>query len=146
LRLRRILAGLFLCVAALAVFALAVGLFIVSLVGIALLIAGLLSWVHPVDVASAWARTLAGIGLIGGTTGCGLLAWLALRRMAPLLGGFVRLRSAALDPAAAGHSLMSRKLKFVAIIGILLALICLPFAAAIRTTAHGPWLGWGGGG
>jgi len=29
------------------------------------------------------------------------------------------------------------------VIGLLLALICLPFGAAIHATAHGPWLGWG---
>ena len=36
---------------------------------------------------------------------------------------------------------MNRTLKFVAIVGILLALICLPFAAAIRAAAHGSWFG-----
>ena len=144
MRLRRILTGLFLCVALLAAFTLAVGLCIVGLVGIALLITGLLSWVHAVDVAAAWARTLAGIGLIGGSIGCGVLAWLALQRTAPLLGNFARLRSAALSSATEAQGAMSRNLKFIAAVGILLALICLPFAAAIRTTAHGPWLGWGG--
>jgi hypothetical protein len=128
------LRGALLCVVALVVLAFAVALLAIGLLGIALLIAGVLSWLHPVDVASAWARTLAGIGLIGGSTALAALGWLALGGMAPLLGDVARLRYRALSPA-------SRTLRFVAVIGILLALICLPFAAAIRVTAHGPWLG-----
>lgn len=144
MRLRRILAGLFLCVAVLAAFAVAVALFIIGLAGIALALTGLLSWVHPVDVAAAWARTLAGIGLIGGSIGVGVFGWLALRRMAPRLGNLARLRSRAPDPAAEARGAMSRNLKFIAVVAIVLALICLPFAVAIGTTAHGPWFGWGG--
>lgn len=144
MRLRRGLAGLFLSVAALAAFALAVAVCIVALVGIALFVTGLWSWVHPVDVAAAWARTLAGLGLVGASTAFGALAWLALQGMAPRLGVFARLRSRTLDSATAAHGTMSRNLKFIAVVGILLALICLPFAAAIRTTTHGSWFGWGG--
>ena len=128
-RLRGVLAGLILCVVVLAVFAAGVALLIICLVGIALLIAGLASWLHPVDVAAAWARTLGGIGLIGGTAALAALLWLALERLA--------------GAGSDDESRMRRARKFVAVIGIVLALVCLPFAAAIHVSAHAPWLGWG---
>lgn len=116
-RLRRGLLGL----AAVVACAFAAVFFVL---GIVLLGAGLLSWLHPLHVALAWARTLAGIGLIGSSAALAALGWLALRGM------------------ASRQILMNRKLKFAAVIGALLALICLPFAAAIGATTHGPWLGW----
>ena len=153
-RLRRMLTGLILCVVVLALFALSVALVLICLVGVALLIAGLVSWVHPVDVASAWARTLGGIGLIGGSAGIGALGWLAVERLVGPLGRLARLLSRAGDHASEPEvsdgevsqkeSPLRRTRKFVAAIGILLALICLPFAAAIHVNAHAPWLGWGG--
>lgn len=143
MQLRRTLAGVFLWGTVLVVFVLAAGLFIVAVLGIALLVAGVASWVHHVDVASSWARTLAGIGLIGASGGFIALGWLSLGGMAPPLGDFARLRYRVLDPADDGHAAASRALKFIAAIGFLLAIICLPFAAAIRVSAHGPWLGWG---
>ncbi|HEX3844271.1 MAG TPA: hypothetical protein VHV80_07920 [Steroidobacteraceae bacterium] len=91
--------------------------------GIALLIAGLLSWLRPVNVASAWARTLAGVGLVGGSAGFAAFAWLAFR-------GWAR-----------RQTVMNRKLKFAAVIGSLLALICLPFGAAIGAITHVSWFG-----
>jgi hypothetical protein len=94
-------------------------------------------------VAAAWARTLAGIGLIGGSAGFAALGWLAVDRLAGPLGDFARLRYRTLRPAAEGETAIQRARKFVAVIGILLALICLPFAAAIHASAHGSWLGWG---
>jgi|SRR6185437_12672107 len=139
-RLRRVLAGLVLCVVVLAVFAIAVALFILCLVGIALLVAGLVSWVHRVDVASSWARTLGGLGLIGGSTGVAALGWLAVERLAGPLGDFARLRYRAPEEE---ESTLQRTRKFVAVVGILLALICLPFAAAIHASAHEPWFAWG---
>lgn len=114
-------------VVALVVGALAVALLIVGVTGIALLVAGLSSWLHPGDVASAWARTLAGIGLIGGSAALAALLWLAVER---LLAG----------SRSEGETPIRRGRKFVAVIGILLALICLPFAAAIHASAHAPWL------
>ena len=96
---------------------------VLCVLGAALLIAGLCSWLRPVNVASAWARTLAGIGLVGGSAGLAALAWLALR-------GLTR-----------RQVVMSRKLKFAAVIGSLLALICLPFGAAIGAMTHVSWLG-----
>ena len=110
----------------LAVLALNVALFMLGVLGIALLIAGIVSWMHPGDVASAWARTLGGVGLIGGSAGLAAVGWLAAERL-----------------AKRGETALHRAAKFMAVIGILLALVCLPFAAAIRTTTHGPWLGWG---
>lgn len=142
MRLRRTLAGLFLWGTVLVVFVLAAVLFLIAVLGIALLVAGVASWVHHVDLASAWARTLAGIGLIGAGSGFIALGWLALGGMAPPLGDFARLRYRVLDPADDGHVAASRALKFIAAIGFLLAIICLPFAAAIGVSAHGPWLGW----
>lgn len=91
--------------------------------GIALLVAGLLSWLRPANVASAWARTLAGIGLAGASTGFAALAWLAFAALAQR------------------RAVMNRKLKFAAVIGSLLALICLPFGAAIGAMTHVSWFG-----
>lgn len=142
-RLRHLLVGLILWVIALMVFALAVALIIIFLVGIAVLGAGLASWLHPVNVASAWARSLAGIGLIGGSAGLAALGWLAVERLAAPLGELARLRRRVVRPASEGETAIQRARKFVAVIGILLALVCLPFAVAIHTTAHAPWLGWG---
>ena len=142
-QLRRARAALILCLIALAAFATAVALFLICLAGFALLVAGISSWLHPVDVASAWARTLAGIGLIGGSAGFAALGWLAVERLAGPLGQLARLRNRAPRSASPGETELQRTRKFVAIVGILVALICLPFAAAIHATTHAPWLGWG---
>src|SRR6185312_5855958 len=117
LQLRQALMGL----VALVVCAFAATLLVL---GVVLLAAGILTWLHPVDVASAWARTLAGIGLIGCSATFAALGWLALRGM------------------ARREIVMNRKLKFAGVLGTLLALICLPLAAAIGATAHGSWSGW----
>lgn len=142
-RPRRFIAGTILCVVVLAVFAAAVALFLICLVGIALLVAGLVSWLHPVDVASAWARTLGGIGLIGASAGLAALGWMAVERLAGALGHFARLRYRDAHELSEGETTLQRTRKFVAVLGILLALICLPFAAAIHASAHEPWLEWG---
>lgn len=114
-----------------AALSLAIGLPLFTL-GVALLIAGILSWLHPGDDASAWARTLTGVGLIGGAACLAALGW-------PGVGW---LRIGETTRRETGMAL-SRRLKFVAVIGLLLALVCLPFGAAIGVAAHGPWLGWG---
>jgi hypothetical protein len=114
-------------VVALVVGALAIALLIVGVLGIVLLIAGVASWLHSGEVAAAWARTLAGIGLIGGSAAFAALLWLAVERV---VGG-----------GSLEESRVQRARKFVAAIGILLALVCLPFAAAIHVSAHRPWLG-----
>ena len=121
--------GAFLGVAAAVSLAIAVPLFAL---GIALLIAGTLSWLHPNDLAAAWARTLAGVGLIGGSAFLAALGW--------PVAGWLRIGGMAHGER---ETAMSRRLKFLAVIGLLLALICLPFGGAIHATAHGPWLGWG---
>ena len=126
-RPRRILSGPIPYVVALVVGALAVALLIVGVLGVVLLVAGLSSWLHPGEVAVAWARTLAGIGLIGGSAALGALLWLAVER--------------AVGSRSDGESGLRRARKFVAAIGILLALVCLPFAAAIHASARAPWLG-----
>jgi hypothetical protein len=124
-RPRRILSGPIPYVVALVVGALAVALLIAGILGIVLFIAGLASWLHPGEVAVAWARTLAGIGLIGGSAALGALLWLAVESVA----GW-----------GTGEGSVHRARKFIAVIGLLLALICLPFAAAIHVSAHKPWL------
>lgn len=114
-------------VVAVIVGALAVALLIVGVLGIVLFIAGLSSWLHRGEIAAAWARTLGGIGLIGGSAALAALLWLAVDR--------------AVGSGSDGDSGIRRARKFVAVIGILLALVCLPFAAAIHASAHAPWLG-----
>lgn len=153
-RRRRMAAGPVLGVVALAVFAAGLALLLIGLAGIALLVAGLLSWLHPVDPASAWARTLGGIGLVSASTGLAALGWLGLERLPGPLADYARLRSrtrraasegdASESEASRGETARERARKFIAVIGILLALICLPFAAAIRAGSPGPWLEWGG--
>ena len=115
-RLRRALLGAVALILATSALALLV-------LGAGLLIAGIFSWLRPINTAFAWARTLAGLGLMGGGAGLVALAWLAFEGMAR--------RQAVLD----------RKLKFAAVIGSLLALICLPFGAAIGVIAHVSWFG-----
>jgi hypothetical protein len=115
-RLRRALLGavaLLLVASALALLVLGAGL----------LIAGIFAWLRPINVAFAWARTLTGVGLMGGGAGLVALAWLAFREMAQR------------------QTVMNRKLKFAAVIGTLLALICLPFGAAIGAMTHVSWFG-----
>lgn len=89
--------------------------------GVALLFFGLSSWLHPAQVAAAWARTLAGVGLIGSSA------------------GFAALGRLSIAGATRRQVVVSRALKFAAVIGILLALVCLPFAAAIQAAAHAAW-------
>jgi hypothetical protein len=126
-RPRRTLAGPVPYVVALVIGALAVALLAVGVMGIALLIAGASSWIHRDAVAAAWARTLAGIGLIGGSAALGALLWLAAEKLT--------------GRAPQEETAVRRARKFVAAIGILLALVCLPFAAAIHASAHTSWLG-----
>lgn len=123
------LRGALLGVAAALSLAIALALFTL---GVALLLAGILSWLHPGEVAAAWARTLVAMGLIGAAACLAALGWPGI--------GWLRIGEMARRETEVG---LSRRLKFVAVIGILLALICLPFGAAIRAAAHGPWLGWG---
>lgn len=144
-RLRRFFAGFILWVVGLMMFVLAVALLLIVLAGIILLTAALSSWLRPaVHVASAWARTLGGIGLIAGGAGFAALGWLAVERLTGPLGHLARLRNRVPRSAPQEETPLRRVRKFVAVLGILLALICLPFAAAIHVTAHAPWFGWGG--
>lgn len=125
-RFRRDLAGTILCVVALALFAVSVALVLIFLAGFDLLVLGITSWVHPFDVAVAWARTLGGIGLMGGSAGIAALGWLGVERLVGPLGKLAHLRLPTHHPARRTRS-------FVAVIGLLLALICLPFAGAIAS-------------
>src|SRR5579872_1134706 len=97
-RSRRMIAAIVFGVLALATFAVAVALFLICLTGIALLVVGLVSWLHPVDLAAAWARTLGGIGLIGGSTGLAALGWIAVEWLVGPLGGLAHVA------LRAGHS------------------------------------------
>ena len=111
---------------ALVVGVVAVALLMAGVLGLVLFVAGLSSWLHPPEVAAAWSRTLAGIGLIGGSAALAALLWLAAERVA--------------GAGSTEEGGVGRARKFVAVIGILLALVCLPFAAAIHLSAHAPWL------
>ena len=93
----------FLCILAAVVFAFAIALFVIGVVGVVLLVVGLFSWIHPGDLASAWSRTLAGIGLIGASAGFGALGWLGLTAMVRLLGDFARLHYRVFNPASEGR-------------------------------------------
>jgi hypothetical protein len=135
-RLCAIPAGLTGRLIALAALAAALSLLIVGLVGIALLITGLLAWLNPADVASAWARTLGGIGLIGGSAGFTALGWQALARVVKPSGSLARPNLQMARNHIEGDIALNRTPNFIAAIGILLALICLPFAAAIEASAH----------
>ena len=148
-RLRRIATGTILYGVAAALFALSVALLLICLVGAGLLVMGVLSWTRPSNVAAAWARTLAGLGLIGGSGGIWALGRLGVEGGVGALGKFARLRSRAPHHASGPEAsqrevAMRRRRKFIAVIGILLALICLPFAAAIHASAQAPWFAWGG--
>ena len=120
------LRGAFLAVVAALSLVIALPLFAL---GVASFIAGIVSWLHPGEVAAAWARTLAGLGLIGGGACLAALGWPGV--------GWLRLGG-----GCEAETAMSHRLKFIAVIGLLLALVCLPFGAAIRVAAQGSWLGW----
>ena len=86
------------------VFAFVMGilLFAGGVAGLGLLLSGLLHW-HAVNaLAHAAARTLAGIGLIGGSLGLGALLWLVLEGLVKLLGRYARLHYQVLKPAVSG--------------------------------------------
>src|SRR6185312_9374225 len=121
----------------------AVALLLICLAGLALTLAGISSWLDHAEAASAWARTLGGVGLIGGSAGLAALGWLAVERLPGPLGRFAHLRYRVRPPVLDEETALQRARKFVAAIGILLALMCLPFAAAIHVTNHAPWLGSG---
>jgi uncharacterized membrane protein len=92
----------FLLVFALSAFVAAMVLFAVSVAGLGLLLSGLLHWDNFATVASASARTLAGVGLLGGGLGCAALLWLLLEGLVRLLGRYARLHYQVLKPADRG--------------------------------------------
>jgi uncharacterized membrane protein len=79
-------------------FVLGVLLFAGSVAGLGLLLSGLLHWDGMHALAHATARTLAGIGLIGGSLGVGALLWLMLEGLVKLLGRYARLHYQVLKP------------------------------------------------
>jgi len=80
-------------------FVLGILLFAGSIAGLGLLLSGLLHWDGMNALAHATARTLAGIGLIGGSLGVGALLWLVLEGLVKLLGRYARLHYQVLKPA-----------------------------------------------
>jgi uncharacterized membrane protein len=70
-----------------------------SVAGLGLVLSGLLHWEGMNALAHATARTLAGIGLIGGSVGVAALLWLVLEAVVRLLGGYARLHYQILKPA-----------------------------------------------
>jgi uncharacterized membrane protein len=81
------------------VFVMGIVLFAGSVAGLGLLLSGLLHWDNLTTVAFATSRTLAGIGLLGGSIGCGALLWLVLEGLVKLLGRYARLHYQVLKPA-----------------------------------------------
>ena len=92
----------FLLVFALCAFIAAVVLFAVSVVAVWLLMSGLLHWDNFASIVSASSRTLAGVGLLGGSVGCAALLWLLLEGLVRLLGRYARLHYQVLKPAVRG--------------------------------------------
>jgi uncharacterized membrane protein len=85
-------------------FVMGILLFAGSVAGLGLLLSGLLHWDDLTTVAFATSRTLAGIGLLGGSIGGGALLWMVLEGVVRLLGGYARLHYQVLKPAARGGS------------------------------------------
>jgi uncharacterized membrane protein len=80
-------------------FVLGIVLFAGSVAGLGLLLSGLLHWDSLTNVAFGISRTLAGIGLLGGSLGAGALLWLVLEGLVRLLGRYARLHYQVLKPA-----------------------------------------------
>jgi uncharacterized membrane protein len=80
-------------------FVMGVLLFAGGVAGLGLLLSGLLHWDGLSTVALAASRTLAGIGLLGGSVGGGALLWLVLEGLVKLLGRYARLHYQLLKPA-----------------------------------------------
>ena len=80
-------------------FVMGVLLFAGGVAGLGLLLSGLLHWNGLTTVAQAASRTLAGIGLLGGSVGGGALLWLVLEGLVKLLGRYARLHYQLLKPA-----------------------------------------------
>jgi uncharacterized membrane protein len=75
-----------------------IALFAIGVAGFGLLLSGLLHWISLSGVAVALSRTLAGIGLLGGSIGFAALGWLVLELIARLLGNYARLHYRVLKP------------------------------------------------
>jgi uncharacterized membrane protein len=73
-------------------------LFAIGVAGLGLLLSGLLHWISLSGAAAALSRTLAGIGLLGGSIGFTALGWLVLELIARLLGNYARLHYRVLKP------------------------------------------------
>jgi uncharacterized membrane protein len=80
-------------------FVMGILLFAGSVAGLGLLLSGLLHWDSLSNVAFGISRTLAGIGLLGGSLGGGALLWLVLEGLVRLLGRYARLHYQVLKPA-----------------------------------------------
>ena len=113
---------------------------VTCLTGLALLALGALAWVHPADVPAAWTRTLAGIGLLGGSAGGESLCWLGIAGLIRRRGaaGMLAERVLAITSEESG---IGRAMKFIAAIGLVSALVCLPLAAGLRAGFGRPWFG-----
>jgi uncharacterized membrane protein len=92
----------FLVTFGLCAFVMAMVLFAASIAGFALMLSGLLHWDNFATIVFASSRTLAGIGLLGGSVGCAALLWLLLEGLVRLLGRYARLHYQVLKPADSG--------------------------------------------
>lgn len=118
----------------------AAALALTGLAGLALLALAGLGWAQGLDVPGAWTRTLAGIGLLGGGAGAESLCWLAIRGLLRRsdAGGALSARVLEITGEDSG---IGRAMKFIAVIGLVSALICLPLAAGLRAAFGRPLFG-----
>jgi hypothetical protein len=118
----------------------AAALAVAALAGLALLGLGIRGWLHPVDVPAAWTRTLAGIGLLSGSAGAESLCWLAVAGLIRRAHARGTICSRVLE-ITDEETGIGRAMKFIAVIGLVSALICLPLAAGLRAGFGRPWFG-----
>jgi uncharacterized membrane protein len=79
-------------------FALGVVVFALGVAGLGLLLSGVFHWFGPHGIVNALARTLGGIGLVGGSVGLGCLLWIVLEALMRFLGRYARLHYRVLKP------------------------------------------------
>ncbi|MGH8141485.1 MAG: DUF1700 domain-containing protein [Steroidobacteraceae bacterium] len=86
------------CVFGVVAFVIGIVLFAFGVAGFALLLSGLFHWGSLSGITAALSRSLAGIGMLGGSIGFAALLWLVLEGIVRLLGGYARLHYRVLKP------------------------------------------------
>ena len=88
----------FLLVVGVIVFALGAIVLALGVAGLGLVLSGVFHWSGAHGIINALARTLGGVGLIGGSVGLGCLMWIVLEALLRFLGRYVRLHYRVLKP------------------------------------------------